>query len=158
MKKEKYIYWLVCVLLATLAKDNGLAWSIVPPLVAFAFGKLIKESFQRYYYRSKLGFILWFYQTDDTIYLCKNGSYEEDIVSLNSRIKGIISWVSYTWIATDYICIVHKPSRNLWIALFTFILSSIFMLTLWCNKKFGIKNNMAINNNYVCCGFSTPVN
>lgn len=44
MKKEKYIYWLVCVLLATLAKDNGLAWSIVPPLVAFAFGKIDKKN------------------------------------------------------------------------------------------------------------------
>ena len=135
-RNKKYIYWLGCVLLATFAKDNGLAWSIVPPLVAFTFGKIDKANL----FKDIIIGLSWaiFYGfirlTIPSTYI-KNGSYEEDIISLNSRIKGIISWVSYTWVATDYICIIHKPSRNLWMALFTLVLSSIFMLTLWYNKK-----------------------
>lgn len=76
----------------------------------------------------------------------KNGSYEEDIVSLHSRIKGFTSWISYTWFAADYIAIVHKPSRNLILGLSTTILSCIFMINIWWNQKFGKEKNF-------CCLF-----
>ena len=44
--KKRYIYWLGCVTLATFAKDNGLAWSIIPPIIAFAFNKIDRKTFK----------------------------------------------------------------------------------------------------------------
>ena len=61
----------------------------------------------------------------------KNGSYEEDVVSIHSRIKGLVNWISYTWFAADYISIVNKPNRNLYIGFLTILLSCAFMVKIW---------------------------
>lgn len=135
IEKKKYIGWLGCVFLATLAKDNGLAWAIVPPIVAFTFNKIGKHTFKR---DITIGFawaLLYAIVrlTVPSTYV-KNGSYEEDIASLHSRIKGFTSWIAYTWCAADYIAIVHKPSRNILLGLSTTIFSCIFMVSIWWNK------------------------
>lgn len=65
----------------------------------------------------------------------KNGSYEEDVVSLHSRIKGLVNWISYTWFAADYIAFVPKPFRNLFLGFLTIVLSCTFMIKIWWNKN-----------------------
>lgn len=37
--KKRYILWTIFIFLAALSKDNGIAWSIVPPIVAIGLGK-----------------------------------------------------------------------------------------------------------------------
>lgn len=134
--KKRYIYWLGCVTLATFAKDNGLAWSIIPPIIAFAFNKIDRKTFKQDLIIGFSWAILYgiIRLTIPSTYV-KNGSYEEDIISLHSRIKGFTSWISYTWFSADYIAIVHKPSRNLILGLSTTILSCIFMINIWWNQK-----------------------
>ena len=132
---KKYIAWSICIYLSVLSKDNGLAWAIVPPIIAYTFDKIDKKTLYK-----ELAFGLAITISYAIIRLTiphtyiKNGSYEEDMVSIHSRIKGMINWICYTWFAADYIAIVHKPSRNLWIGFLTTILSCIFMLKIWCNK------------------------
>ena len=133
--RNKYTAWLGFVFLSTMAKDNGLAWSIVAPFIALAFNKIDKKAFKK---DIIIGF-LWaiFYGiirlSIPSTYV-KNGSYEEDVISLHSRIKGFVSWISYTWVAADYIALIHKPSRNIIIGGTTIILSCAFMCNIWWNK------------------------
>ena len=134
--KKKYIAWLICIYLSVLSKDNGLAWAIVPPLIAFAFDKINKHTLKK---DLAFGFgIAISYAvirlTIPSTYV-KNGSYEEDVVSLYSKIKGLVNWLSYTWFAADYIAIVHNPSRNLCLGLLTTILSCVFIFKIWWNKN-----------------------
>lgn len=133
---KKYIAWLGLVWLATFAKDNGLAWAIIPPIIAFAFRKIDKHTFKRDIVIGFTWAILYgiIRITIPSTYI-KNGSYEEDIVSLHSRIKGLTSWICYTWCAADYIAIVHKNSRNLLLGGLTAILSCAFMVGIWRNKN-----------------------
>lgn len=42
-RKEKYIAWVVCTYMSVLSKDNGLAWAIVPPIMALTFDKIDKK-------------------------------------------------------------------------------------------------------------------
>lgn len=134
--KKKYIGWLGCTLLATFAKDNGLAWAIVPPIIAFAFNKIDKHTFKRDITIGLAWALLYaIVRLSVPSTYVKNGSYEEDVVSLHSRIKGLASWISYTWVAADYIAIIHQPSRNMILAFSTTLLSCIFMASIWWNKK-----------------------
>ena len=132
---KKYVSWLGLVLLATLAKDNGLAWAIVPPIVAFTFNKINKQTLKQDIIIGFAWAILYgIIRLSIPSTYVKNGSYEEDIVSLHSRIKGLTSWLCYTWCAADYIAIVHKPSRNLLLGGLTATLSCTFMLGIWWNR------------------------
>ena len=134
--KKKYIAWGICTYLSVLSKDNGLAWAIVPPIMAFTFDKIDKHTLKK---DLAFGFgIAISYAvirlTIPSTYV-KNGSYEEDVVSLYSRIKGLVNWTCYTWFAADYIAIIHKPSRNLCLGLLTTILSCAFIFRIWWNKN-----------------------
>ena len=42
--KKKYIAWVVCTYMSVLSKDNGLAWAIVPPIMALTFDKIDKKT------------------------------------------------------------------------------------------------------------------
>lgn len=141
--KKKYIAWIVCTYMSVLSKDNGLAWAIIPPVIAYAFDKIDKKTFKRniaFGFAIALSYGIIRLSIPSTY--VKNGSYEEDVVSLYSRVKGLISWISYTWFAADYIAIVNKPCRNLYIGFMTTILSCIFMLNIWCNKDIWRKKQL----------------
>ena len=133
--KKKYIAWGICTYLSVLSKDNGLAWAIVPPIIAFAFDKIDKKTCIKEL-TIGLGIALSYViiRLSLPYTYVKNGSYEEDVVSIHSRIKGLMNWISYTWFAADYISIVNKPNRNLYIGFLTTLLSSAFMVKIWWNK------------------------
>lgn len=134
--KQKYIVWTICTYLSVLSKDNGLAWAIIPPIIAYTFHFIDKKTFKK-----DIGFGLGIAISYAIIRLTipytyvKNGSYEEDVVSLHSRIKGLVNWICYTWFAADYIAIVPKTFRNLFLGFLTLSLSCTFMIKIWCNKN-----------------------
>lgn len=134
-KIKKYFLWGSCVYLAAAFKDNGIAWAIIPPIFAFAFNCIDKKKCTKDLYIG-LAISIFYGIVRLTIphHLFINASYADDVVSLYSRIKGLATWIGYTWIATDYICIVHKTSRNIWIVAITLCLSVPFMAHLWNNR------------------------
>lgn len=134
--KQKYIAWTICTYLSVLSKDNGLAWAIVPPIIAYTFHFIDKKTFKKDFVLG-LGIAISYAIIRLTIpyTYVKNGSYEEDVVSLHSRIKGLVNWVSYTWFAADYIAFVPKPFRNLFLGFLTIVLSCTFMIKIWWNKN-----------------------
>ena len=46
--KRRYAAWAACVMMAALSKDNGIAWAVVPPVLAFAFGMEDRRSALRH--------------------------------------------------------------------------------------------------------------
>lgn len=142
---KKYILWMVCTYLAVLAKDNGLAWAIVPPIIAYTFDKIDKDTCKK---DIAFGFLIAVIYGIVRITLpytyVKNGSYEEDVVSIHSRIKGLVNWICYTWFAVDYISIIHKPSRNVFIGMLTTLLSCAFMFSIWWNKSIWRKKQIGL--------------
>ena len=102
--KKKYIAWVVCTYMSVLSKDNGLAWAIVPPIMALTFDKIDKKTCRKelvFGFAIALSYCIVRFSLPYTY--IKNGSYEEDVVSIHSRIKGLVNWISYTWFAADYI-------------------------------------------------------
>lgn len=134
--KQRYVGWVVFVLLSAWSKDNGIAWAVVPPMLSYAFGRINHVTLKRHFLVGLLiavaYFIVRFLLPTTDIH---NGSYGEDVTSLHSRVKGLAIWMAYTWSATDYISILHAPSRNLWLAAATFFLSSPFIVALFFRKQ-----------------------
>lgn len=135
-KINKYLMWSVCVFLSAAFKDNGIAWAIIPPIISLAFGKIEKSTFKKdIYVGGAIAILYGIIRLTVPHHLFINASYADDVVSIHSRIKGIVTWIGYTWFSADYICIVHKPSRNFIVAGITFCLSLPLMVSLWSNKK-----------------------
>ncbi len=142
-KWRKFVLWTLFLFLSVASKDNGLAWAIVPPILAYAFRRISLPTL-----RHHLGFALLLVALYAALRLLlpatdiHNGSYADDVVSLHSRLKGAAIWLGYTWSATDYIALFHAPSRNLWLVAFTFLSSLPFILSLfmrrevWTNRTF----------------------
>ncbi len=43
--RQRYLGWFILVWLSVLSKDNGLAWAVVPPMVAYAFRRIDRRAF-----------------------------------------------------------------------------------------------------------------
>lgn len=128
--------WTLFVLMSALAKDNGITWALIPPMVAFAFGKTDSATLKKHLAAgaavAAAYFIIRFSLPHTEIH---NGSHIEQMLSLGSKLKGLVTWIGYNWFAADYISIVHAPSRNLPIAVITLLLSAPFVAYLLLGRK-----------------------
>lgn len=140
-KRYKYLIWSICVYLSAAFKDNGIAWAIIPPIISFAFHQIEKEELKKeLIFGFAIAIVYGIVRLTIPHNLFINASYADDVVSMHSRIKGFATWIGYTWFSADYICIVHKPSRNMLVAALTLCLSMPLMIALWKNKRVW-KNN-----------------
>ena len=134
--KHIRLVWPLCVYLSAAFKDNGIAWAIVPPIIGYAFRRIETKRFGRdLLFGFAVAVVYGIVRLTIPHHLFNNASYADDVVSLASRIKGVVTWIGYTWFSADYISIVHKPSRNFVLAAVTFLLSLPFMASLWANRK-----------------------
>ena len=127
--KKRYILWTIFIFLAALSKDNGIAWSIVPPIVAIGLGKESSKGILKSI-AFGLGIAIVYAVIRlslPTVYI-NNGSHLEQMMNLGSKIKGLVTWIGYTWFAADYIYIVHEKSRNIILFLITLLLSAPYIL------------------------------
>ena len=126
-------FWLACVVMAVLSKENGLAWAVVPPIVGYAFGKVVGRHALRHIgyglIVALVYFIIYF-----SIYKCGvlNIEYDEQYaeVTFAKYLKDFIQLMGYTWIPLDYMSVVYAPSRNLFFVVITLLLSLPFLLLL----------------------------
>ena len=141
--KNIHFIWPLCVYLSAAFKDNGIAWAVIPPIIGYAFNLTEKNRCRKdFLYGLGIAIVYGIVRLSIPHHLFNNASYAEDVVSIASRIKGVATWIGYTWFSADYISIVHKPSRNFLLAAVTFLLSLPFMASLWTNKN--IWNKSAI--------------
>ena len=137
LKNIRYIYliWPICIYLSAAFKDNGIAWAIIPPIINYAFYPIKKKKFlNNLIFGFGIAIVYAITRLCIPHHIFVNASYADDIVSIFSHIKGIVTWIGYTWFSVDYISIVHQPSRNIFLVGITFCLSFPFIAYLWMNK------------------------
>lgn len=135
--KDKRIYFINTLLFfaAALSKDNGITWTLIPPVIAFAFGKInSKELKKGLIFGITIAVIYALIRLSLPRTPLENCGHTEQILSLNSKIKGLGIWIGYTWFAIDYISIFHIPSRNLLLAAITALLSTPFIAYCFLKK------------------------
>ena len=125
--------WLLCVVMAALSKENGLAWAVVPPIVAYAFQLIDRRQALRHIGYGLLVALAYF-MVFGTIYLTGIAgleySNEYTEVTLLSHAKDFIQLMAYTWVPADYMSIVYQPTRSLPLAVTTLLLLLPFLLLL----------------------------
>lgn len=135
--------WLLCVLLATLSKENGLAWAVVPPLLAFGFQFTDRRTCLRHL---ALGLMLAAAYACVRLSLPLTEVYYEDYHSLfvvSKKLKAVAILLCYTFLPGDYIYLFHEPSRHLLLFLLTLLptLPFVWMLffrqpAVWRRRRF----------------------
>lgn len=140
--KRKYISQILFIFLAALSKENGIAWAVVPPLFSFAFNRLDKKTLYKDF---SFGIVIAMMYMLIRMSLPRTEIFNPEYSTFifTKKIKEICTLIGYTWTATDWICIMHAPSRNLIIGGLSFLLSLPFVyflffrkLKLWCNHTF----------------------
>lgn len=134
--RRKYLLWMLLVVLSSFSKDNGIAWAVVPPVIAWAFGRIDRRTFMRHFaYGIALAIIYGIVRLSLPNNNPLNEEYEQQFTSLFSRISGIGKWLGYTWTATDFLSVFHQPNRNLAWAAVTLVLSVPFFLLLFLRRN-----------------------
>ena len=131
LKPQTSNLWLLCVLMAVFSKENGLAWAVVPPLVAYAFRLTDRKQTIRDIGKGLLlavAYLLLFATLAFTGMLEYSDEYSE--ATLLSHVKDFVQLMAYTWVPLDYMSVVYPPTRNWTIVIVTLLLSLPFLLLL----------------------------
>lgn len=125
--------WLLCVLMAVLSKENGLAWAVVPPLVAYAFRLTDRRQTLRDVCKGLL-LALAYMLVFATLALTGKLGYAEEYseATLFSHVKDLVQLLAYTWVPLDYVSAVYPPTRNMSIVAVTALMTLPFLLLLAC--------------------------
>lgn len=131
LQTRKFLVPLLLVLIATFSKENGLAWAVVPPIMAFGMNLVsLKKAAKDIAYGLCVALAYM------VVRLCLS-SYYADVnaeyfsATIADRIKDVATFIGLSWIGVDYVSAVHAPSRNLAIVAITLIMSLPFILFLW---------------------------
>ena len=137
--KKKYIAWILLIFLATLFKENGLMWAFISPILAFGFDRIDKKTLLR---DLSIGIGIAICYTI-AIYIQPKDMhiYQEYVPSVGKVIKSFVKFLFTSFITIDYIYLLHIPSRNLLLALLSWLptLPLLYMLLrqkgMWKEKR-----------------------
>ncbi len=115
------------VFVATLFKENGLAWALIPPVVAYAFGRCGTRGLARGLAVGAL--VCAAYAAARLALTPEWATVKDDYTSLGAAklVRNACMFAAFTLLPADYVSIVHAPSRNLALAAAT-VLASLPML------------------------------
>ena len=124
LNKGKYVAWISMVYIATWWKENGLMWALIVPILSYGFDFIDKKRLKKDIIIGLVVIIVYalaifLLPKDITIH----PEYEPGIIKM---IKNSIKFLFTTFITVDYIYLLHQPSRNLLIAIITFLLALPF--------------------------------
>ncbi len=119
--RKKYVFWLVFVAIGTLCKENALMWAVIVPILAFGFDKIDFRTCRKDLF---IGFILMFFYAAAIFILPKNIEIHPEYVPEGSKIvTSFFKFLLTTWMAVDFAALLHAPSRNIFFASVTILLS-----------------------------------
>ena len=140
LKKLKYIAWIILVFVATLCKENGLMWALICPILAFGFSLIDQRMLKKDLFIGccvMMGYAaaILLFPKDIVIH----PEYEPGITK---AISNTIKFLFTSFIHIDYIYLLHAPSRNILLAVLSFLLALPFFLLvfirpfkMYANKK-----------------------
>ena len=117
--------------MAVLSKENGLAWAVVPPIIAYAFSLTDRRQTISDIGKGLLIAAVYF-GTFATLTLTGVLEYSEEYTeaTLLSHGKDFLQLMAYTWVPLDYMSAVYPPTRNWTIVIITLLLSLPFLIML----------------------------
>ena len=119
--------------MAALSKESGLAWAVVPPLVAYGFGLIERKQALRHIGIGLLIALAYFIVYTAIYY---SGilyiEYDEQYTQTTwlNHLRDFLQLMVYTWVPLDYMSLVYPPTRNWTIVAVTSLLSLPFLLLL----------------------------
>ena len=129
-KPYNIILWLTCALIGTFAKENAIAFFVIPQIIAFGFGRITWKQALRDTLWAVIVVAAYFSArwllTTDVVYI--NPEYFEN--TWTRKLKNIGVFLGMTWLPLDYVSLVYPPCRNIPIVLATLLLSMPFMVAL----------------------------
>lgn len=119
---SKYILWFILVFIAAMAKENGLAWAVVPPIIAYGFNRIDKKTLKRHLlFGLSIAVAYAIVRLSIPHYFDYNPDYQT--FSITRKVKEIGMVLVNSLMAVDLISILHAPSRNIGMAIATIVLS-----------------------------------
>ncbi len=137
---KKY-WWLLFALFATFSKENGLAWFIVPPLLAFGFNRFDKKKYIQYSVAGVLCVVVYFIMrvlltVHDSALSALGDESSPYAFSIKKKIVDIGSFLASTFTAIDPIAIIPENCRNILVASLSLLASLPFVWVLMrCTAK-----------------------
>jgi len=134
--RYRHALWLSCVLLAALSKENGLAWAVVPPVLAFGFRLADRRTCLRHLC---LGIALAIGYAVVRLSLPLTEVYYEEyhsLFSIGKKLKAVAILITYTFLPGDYIYLLHAPSRSIPLFVATLLPTLPFLALLFMQKPF----------------------
>ena len=119
--------------MAALSKESGLAWAVVPPLVAYGFGLIQHKQALRHIGIGLLIALAYFAVYTSIYYSGILGiEYDEQYTQATwlNHLRDFLQLMAYTWVPIDYMSLVYPPTRNWSIVAVTALLSLPFLLLL----------------------------
>ncbi len=133
------ILWVIFIFIATLSKENGLIWALICPILAYGFDFINLQILKRDLMLS-IGIVIVYALA--IILLPKDITIHPEYIPDSMKIvKNTIKFIFTTFITIDYIYLLHEPSRNLFLAGLSFLLTIPFMYFVYIKniKKFAEK-------------------
>ncbi len=130
-QKDKKWLWIICFLIATLAKENGIVFAVIPIIIKW--GEEKEFTISRRYIKdgiAALGAIAC-YGIARIILTPQNNVQNTEYMdnSLLDHVKDFIQY-STTWIPIDMAAIAYQPTRCLPLAIFTLLLALPFLFVV----------------------------
>ncbi|MCI6504709.1 MAG: hypothetical protein MSA13_08890 [Prevotella sp.] len=144
--KPHYATWITLAIAATLTKENGIAWTVITPIMAY--GMALTD--RRTMYKSlAAGMTAAAAYMVLRLMLADNGGIvTTDNVYLNynlmEKIHDIGIFLSVTWIPIDYICIIYPSARNTAIVAVTAMTAAPFIIMLLRKMAEMLKDRLTI--------------
>lgn len=113
--------------MAVLSKENGLAWAVVPPIVALAFGMTTVRQSTRDVGKGLLLTVVYFIVLLILIHSGIEYPDEYAEATLKDHVKDLVQLLAYTWVPLDYMSAVYALTRNMTIVVVTALLSLPFL-------------------------------
>lgn len=119
--KRKYFLWISLVVISTLCKENGLMWALVTPILAFGFNQIDARKLRK---DLIIGIILVMAYAMAIFFLPSNIEIHPEYVPESSKFfMSFFKFLLSTWVAVDFVALLHAPSRNILIVVATLVLS-----------------------------------
>ncbi len=142
--RKRILLWLICVVVATMWKENGIAFAIIGPLLAWGWEKENTKQLIKAWIKAIVICIVYF----AVRYALRNDNVEikPDYFdfSLGRRLKNFGVFLGITFIPLDYVSLYFKPLRNWFVVAVTAMLATPLILHIFWQGRTLIKSRKFI--------------
>lgn len=146
---RSYILFATVIFIGTLCKENAMAFIVVSPLLAYGTGMRSFKSSCR---------DIFLFLSIAVIYSAIRLSLPTDQVNFNTEyvdggirqiVRNIGMFIVFSWLPWDFVSILHAPSRNIFLAALTVLLSMPFIASIVRHIISNIRDRMTLG--LLCC-------